>query len=263
MMIDTPTQPVDSIPVDAQDQQASGPGGPEIPYRPMTEQEYEAYVSRWIGIPYLLNGNDPTVGLDCRTLAIHFLRGQGIGIKGDDGQPLPEHIDPEVIQRYEAGVKAAGVSVDLKELQRNDLVYYFNKLNQLHIGVWLGYDRILTTGRPYKSFIYRLKRHQLAGAVRGTEGIFLDDRASVPSPPAHPPVVAVLAAIGTAVTLGVAAGTTAVVIGAIVVGGAVAAAVHFGLGAMAAKAYGRCRIAVSSSLIRLGIHTTMNRQQAR
>ena len=232
-MVDTLAQPVDTIPVDPRDQQSSGSGGPEIPYRSMTEQEYEAYVSQWIGIPYALNGNDPAIGLDCRTLAIHFLRGQGIGIRGDDGVPLPEQIDAEVIKRYEVGVRAAGVTINLRDLRCNDLVYYFNKLNQLHVGVWLGYDRILTTGQPYKSFIYRIKREHLAGAVRGTEGIFLDDRGSVLAPPAHPPVVAVLAAIGTAVTLGVAAGTTAVVIGAIVVGGAVAAAVHFGLGAMA------------------------------
>jgi len=206
---------------------------PDIPFKEMTEQEYEQYVSQWIGIPYVLNGNDLKTGLDCRTLSIHFLRGQGVGIKGDDGQPLPEDIDPEVIKRYEAAVKEAGVTVELKDLKRNDIVWYYNKHRQLHVGVWLGYDRILTTGTPYKSCIYRLKREKLAGAVRGTHGIWLDTR-GVEAPPGHPPVLIALELIGYAVTLGAIAGTGAVIIGAIVVGAAVATAVHFGLGAMAA-----------------------------
>jgi len=209
------------------------PPAPLIPFKEMTEQEYEAYVSQWIGIPYVLNGEDPTVGLDCRTLAIQFLRGQGINIKNTDDQPLPDAIDEATIARYEQAVKEAGVTVELKDLKRNDLVWYYNKLHQLHVGVWLGYDRILTTGLPYKSIIYKLKREKLAGAVRGTHGIWLDTR-GVEAPPGHPPVLIALEFIGFAVTLGAVAGTGALIIGAIVVGAAVATAVHFGLGAMAA-----------------------------
>jgi len=197
----------------------------------MTEEEYVAYVNQWIGIPYQLNGTDPKTGLDCRTLAIQFLRGQGIGVRESDGEPLPEEVNPEVIERYEQGVKEAGMAVDLKELRRNDLVYYFNIKGQLHVGVWLGYDRILTTGEPYRSFIYRIKRDHLKGAVRGRPGVLVDDRQLTPAPPGHPPVVAVLAAIGAAVTLGAATGAVAVVIGAVAIGAAIAA-VSFGLGAL-------------------------------
>lgn len=218
---------------------AAGPGGaeplPDIPFVDMGESEYEQYVAKWIGIPYHLNGEDPTIGLDCRTLAIQFLRGQGINIKGTDDKPLPETIDQLDIERYEKAVHEAGATVALSDLKRNDIVWYYNKNKQPHVGVWLGSNRILTTGFPYKSFIYKLKPEQLAGAVRGTHGIWLDDRKAVPAPPAHPPVVAVLAAVGAAVTLGAAAGTAAVVIGAIVVAGTLAGAVYFGLGALGAR----------------------------
>lgn len=198
---------------------------------PMTDDEYERFVHSWIGIPYQLNGEDPATGLDCRTLAVKFLRAQGVGIRDTDDQPLPATIEDLDIARYEAAVKAAGASVELAELRRNDLVYYRNRKGEVHIGVWLGYDRILTTGQPYGSFIYRIKRHHLAGAVRGREGILLDESQRVAAPPAHPPVVAILAAIGTAVTLGAVTGTAAVIVGAVVVGATIYA-VSTGIGAL-------------------------------
>ncbi len=210
---------------------------PPVP-QPMTDQEYEVFVSQWIGIPYVLNGEDPKTGLDCRTLAVKFLRAQGINIKDTDGEPLPETIDALDVERYEKAVREAGVAVELKDLRRNDIVYYFNKLNQIHVGVWLGADRILTSGLPYNSCIHRIKREHLKGAVRGSYGVMLDDRAT-PAPPGHPPVIAALAVIGTAVTTvvagaGVAAGLTiggAALIGAVAIG-ATAAFISFGLGAM-------------------------------
>lgn len=205
-----------------------------MPFKEMDEREYEEFVSRFIGIPYRLNGEDRATGLDCRTLAVKFLRAQGINIKDTDGQPLPETIEQLEVERYEQAIKEAGVAVELTELRRNDLVYYFNKRGQLHVGVWLGYDRILTTGQPYGSVIYRIRRDRLRGAVRGTVGVMLDDR-GVPAPPGHPPVIAAIAAIGTAVTTvvagaGVAAGLST--LGAVLVGAATIAAVSFGIGAL-------------------------------
>ena len=194
---------------------------------PDADQAFIDYVDTWIGIPWKLNGENKKVGLDCRTLASQFLKGQGIGVKDSDGLPMPEKIEGIDVERYERGVKAAGVAVDLKDLRRNDVVYFRNKYGRLHIGIWLGYNKMLTTDLRTGAIIVRMKPEWLTGAVRGREGAWLD------MPPGHDPVTAVLAAIGTALTAGAATGTTAVVIGAIAVI-STAASIGFGIAAMSA-----------------------------
>jgi len=189
------------------------------------ERVYQRYVERWIGIPWVLNGTDKATGLDCRTLACAFLKGQGIAVKEDDGQPLPATIDELDVTRFETAIKDAGTSVPITQLQRNDLVYYRNRHGRLHIGVWLGYGKMLTTDVRTGSLIIRMRPEWLQGAVRGREGAWLD------LPPGHDLITAILAAIGSTVTFGVATGTAAVIIGAITVA-ATAASIGFGIGAM-------------------------------
>lgn len=200
-----------------------------LDFSAMTEGEYEQFVQSWVGIPYRLNGEDRVTGLDCRTLTVKFLRSQGIAVKDTDGRPLPAIIEELDVIRYEAGIKDAGATVPLNELKRNDIVYYVNKYGRLHVGIWVGDDRILTTGENTGSFLYRASRARMRGAVRGRRAVLLDDR-PIDAPPGHDPVT-ILAAIGTAATLGAATGTTAVVIGAVVVAATVAS-IGFGIGAL-------------------------------
>ncbi len=210
--------PMDGLP-------ATDASAPEV-----TDAEYQQVVHGWIGIPYRLNGQDRATGLDCRTLCIQFLRAQGVAVKDTDSEPLPETIDVLDLARYEAGVKAAGQAVELKDLRRNDVVYYKNKVGRLHVGIWIGYDRILTTGQAHGSHLYRIRREQLLGAVRGARGVWLDV-SPLEVPPGRDPIT--LALVGGVVGAGLVggAGVVATIVG-FGVGFAVVGAISFGIGAL-------------------------------
>lgn len=154
----------------------------------------EVAVSQWIGIPYRLNGTDRATGLDCRTLAAGFLKAQGIRVRDEDGQALPETIEALDVARYERGIHAAGQAVRLEALQPLDLVYYQNRAGRLHIGIWLGYNRVLTTSGKIGSHLLRLPREALRGAVRGSTVMPLA------VPPGHDPITITMAYIGAAVS---------------------------------------------------------------
>lgn len=143
----------------------------------IAEIKYTDYVSSFVGIPYKWNSWDPEEGLDCRTIAVCFLRGLGYDIDGEDNIPMPtaeeiEDIEEDkdktagLLARYTAGVKKKGELIydsvgakdghsPLQNIRKNDIVMYETP-RLPHVGVYVGDDRLLAASKKHGSILIKM-----------------------------------------------------------------------------------------------------------
>ncbi len=97
-------------------------------------------MSKYIGIPYKLNGRDFN-GTDCLGLVWLYLNDQGISFPEGDGLPIDDSWQESAETRFIEGLDA--VAKIVTEPQKNDIVLIHCFKQSAHIGVMLDNQHIL------------------------------------------------------------------------------------------------------------------------
>ena len=124
-------------------------------------------ISKYVGLPFVHNGRDPAVGVDCLGLIHCLYKELGITFPADDGNPIDPNwheIDPG---RYLRNLLELGVAVEVP--QKLDLVYFYIKGEVRHAGIMVSDTSFIHTLQNRHSRITRLARYwqyALAGVRR-------------------------------------------------------------------------------------------------
>jgi len=97
-------------------------------------------ISKYIGIPYKLNGRDFS-GTDCLGLVWMYLKDQGISIPDGDELPIDEKWQESAESRFIKGLDTIADRVEMP--RRNDIVLIHCYKQAAHIGIMLDSQYVL------------------------------------------------------------------------------------------------------------------------
>lgn len=122
-------------------------------------------LSRYIGIPYKLNGRDES-GTDCLGLVWMYLQDQGIFIPDGDGVPVDQSNVMQIQERFIASLDRLGAKVDAP--QANDIVLIHWRHQVAHLGVMIDSQRMLHAAFDRTSEVGSIAafRHRILGFWR-------------------------------------------------------------------------------------------------
>ena len=123
-------------------------------------------ISKYIGIPYKLNGRDFN-GTDCLGLVWMYLRDQGISIPDGDNLPIDETWQESAETRFIKGLDAIAERVEAP--RENDIVLIHCYKQSAHIGVMLDSQYVLHSPDESGSQINLLSnygKHRILGFWR-------------------------------------------------------------------------------------------------
>ncbi len=142
-------------------------------------------LNKLVGIKWVQDGRDNT-GTDCVGLMELYFRDRGVEVTA----PKINDLTPEGQEGFIRGIMDANMIVGLSDLQPED-VLVFKIDEELHVGLYLGYGRMLHAKKDGKSRISRLtaswEKYFLFG-IREKDGKML-------IPPAGPPAVVAIALV--------------------------------------------------------------------
>lgn len=121
---------------------------------------------QFIGVPYKEDGKS-LEGTDCCGLSCLFLKEQGIEIKTEDYQNEIKEL-----------VHKGKIIYDTKEVRPLDLIF-FEVEDQLHVGVYIGYDKFLHVNALTNSvidYLYQIRKTHFKFAVRVTDLIYNNEK---------------------------------------------------------------------------------------
>lgn len=126
------------------------------------------FIDDMIGIPYLLNGRDPEVGLDCMGVILHFYRNYLKTTLFDDTEIVPDgwEDNPDYAEYMEKLLHVHGQLIKYPEPFDIVLMSPKGHFFANHVGIYLEDGTVLNTG-PSGVFRRALSAFQDAGKVKG------------------------------------------------------------------------------------------------
>lgn len=122
-------------------------------------------LSKWVGIPYRLNGRDRN-GADCLGLVWMYLKEQGISIPDGDGEPINETWKERAQDRFLAELNRIAAKVDTPKKNDIVLIHWFHQA--AHLGVMIDSQNMLHTSFDRTSEICPVSifKHRVLGFWR-------------------------------------------------------------------------------------------------
>lgn len=133
------------------------------------EPELIEWVDRHIGLPYVLNGRDPKVGLDCLGVALHFYRDYlGLAIF-DDTEEVPKrwYDDPKYAEYMERLIHTHCQLLPEPEKFCLVLLAPENHFLANHIGIYLGEGAVLNTSEVTGVVVHKLAAFERTNTIKG------------------------------------------------------------------------------------------------
>jgi len=114
------------------------------------------FLEKYIGLEFLFGGRDEK-GIDCIGLVAKYLTDQGYQLEfaPECSTEWMETADPKVWLDL---VKSYGEPIKLKDLEENDILYFFWK-NEIHAGVYVGENKFLHIFEKSSSKISHLDKN--------------------------------------------------------------------------------------------------------